>query len=149
MWQRRWHRSLHKQMHSRHSITQYPICVTDSRCKWDQRHVYHQGRSKQWDQDYPQNISCRIHSLILLCMCSIGLIMWSQGFYLEFSHVQLLKPYRWFCWCRKIFICFVISSICNQLTSAFGCRPIEILHDIRYISMFIVHFRRATALYCE
>jgi len=76
--------------------------------------------------------------VILLCVCSYLLLVTSQWLYLAFFHALLLDPYQWFCWCRKIFICLVISSICNQLASVLGCRPIEILYDIRYISMIIV-----------
>jgi hypothetical protein len=33
---------------------------------------------------------------------------------------------------------FVISSVCNQMVSATACRPIEILYNLRYISMIMV-----------
>lgn len=54
------------------------------------------------------------------------------------SYDQLVNPCQWFCWCRKILIYLVISSICNQLGSILICRPIDILYDVRYISMIIV-----------
>jgi hypothetical protein len=58
--------------------------------------------------------------------------------YRDFPYEQLVQPYKWFCWCRKILIYRVISSILNQLASVLGCRPIEIIYDIRYIIMIIV-----------
>ncbi len=58
--------------------------------------------------------------------------------YRDISYNELVNPYKWFCWCRKILIYLVGSSICNQLASILTCRSIEILYDIRYISMFIL-----------
>jgi predicted permease len=43
-----------------------------------------------------------------------------------------------FRWRIYLFIVFVISIICNQLASAFVCRSIDILYDIRFTSMIIV-----------
>ncbi|CAF3665442.1 unnamed protein product [Rotaria socialis] len=54
------------------------------------------------------------------------------------SDFPLENPYMWFCWCLKILIYLVGSSICHQLASALACRPMEILYDLRYISMLIM-----------
>ena len=62
----------------------------------------------------------------------------AQWFYSNVSRDELVEPYQWFCWCRKMVICLVCSSICNQLVNALSCRPIEIAYDIRYLSMLIV-----------
>ncbi|CAF0903308.1 unnamed protein product [Rotaria sordida] len=40
--------------------------------------------------------------------------------------------------CLYIFIGLVISILCNQLVSAFACRSIDILYDIRFTSIIIV-----------
>lgn len=76
--------------------------------------------------------------VLLLCLCSNILLMSAQYLYLNFSRNELVTSYRWFCWCRKIFVCLVSASICHQLASVLGCRPIDIIYDIRYTSMFIV-----------
>jgi len=76
--------------------------------------------------------------IILLYVGSLLLSALAQSFYSYACPVQLVKPYRWICWCRKIFICLVGASICNQLVNALACRPIEILYEIRYSSMLIV-----------
>jgi hypothetical protein len=76
--------------------------------------------------------------VLSLCLCCYVLLIGSQYLYINFSRNELVTPYRWFCWCRKIFVCLVSASICNQLASVLGCRPIDIIYDIRYISMFIV-----------
>jgi hypothetical protein len=75
---------------------------------------------------------------ITLCFGSLILISLVQSFFSDVSPKYLENPYRWFCWCRKILIFFVGSSICNQVVSATACRPIEIIYDLRYISMIMV-----------
>jgi hypothetical protein len=74
--------------------------------------------------------------LLFFCCCMLNVV--SQWIYSDVSYTQLVKPNQWFCWCRNMLIYLVSSSICNQLISVWGCRPIETLYDIRYISMFIV-----------
>jgi hypothetical protein len=76
--------------------------------------------------------------IILLYVVSILLSVLAQWLYSHVSRDQFVKPYRWFCWCRKILICLAGSSICSQLVNALACRPIGTLYDIRYTSMLIV-----------
>lgn len=76
--------------------------------------------------------------VLLLCACCYLSVMVCIYFYLHFSRNELMTSYRWFCWCRKMFFCLVIGSLCNQLASVLGCRPIDVIYDIRYIFMFIV-----------
>lgn len=76
--------------------------------------------------------------IILLYLGSVLSSVLAQWLYAYVSREQLVKPYRWFCWCRNILICLVGASICNQLTNALACRSIDIFHDIRYTSMLIV-----------
>jgi putative copper export protein len=76
--------------------------------------------------------------IILLYVVSVLLILLAQLLYSFVSREQLLKSYRWFCWCRKIFICLAIVSICNQLINTLACRSIDVLYDLRYISILIV-----------
>lgn len=74
----------------------------------------------------------------VLCLCSTGTSYASQLVYRSISYEQLVQPYQWFCWCRKIIIYLAISSISIQLVSLLTCRPIEIFYDVRYIIMTIV-----------
>ncbi|CAM4843298.1 unnamed protein product [Rotaria magnacalcarata] len=74
----------------------------------------------------------------ILCLCSMISMVLAQWFFKEVSPVHFSNLYRWFCWCRKILIYLICSSIFNQLASAAACRPIEILYDLRYQSMIIV-----------
>ena len=60
------------------------------------------------------------------------------GLYRNISYNELVNPWKWFYWCRNILIYLFISLISNQLGSILMCRPIDILYDIRYISMIIV-----------
>lgn len=76
--------------------------------------------------------------VILLYIGSVLLILLVQLLYSYVSREQLLKPYRWFCWCRKIFICLVVVSIFHQLVNALACRSIDVLYDFRYISIFTI-----------
>jgi hypothetical protein len=76
--------------------------------------------------------------IILLYFGAILLSGLAQWLYSSVSRDQLVKPYRWFCWCRRIFICLVCTSICHQLVNALSCRPIDILYNIRYLSMLVV-----------
>ncbi len=74
----------------------------------------------------------------ILCICSVYLIALAQCLFQDVSPVHFNNPYRWFCWCRKILIYLVCSSIFNQLASTTACRPIEILYNLRYQLMIIV-----------
>ena len=76
--------------------------------------------------------------IILLYVGSVLFILLAQWLYSYVSRELLLKPYRWFCWCRNIFICLTGASICDQLINTLACRSIDILYDIRYISILIV-----------
>ncbi|CAM4822936.1 unnamed protein product [Rotaria magnacalcarata] len=76
--------------------------------------------------------------VLLLCVCSNVFLLGSQWLYEAIYHDQLIKSRQWCSWCRNILICLVSASICNQLASVLGCRPIEILYDIRPMLMFIV-----------
>jgi hypothetical protein len=76
--------------------------------------------------------------IILLYFGSILSSVLAECFYSYVFRHQLMRPYQWFCWCRKIFICLVCNSIGNQLVNALSCRPINILYDIRYLSMLAV-----------
>ncbi|UJR34943.1 hypothetical protein I4U23_027721 [Adineta vaga] len=76
--------------------------------------------------------------ILSLCSCSYIMLLISLIIYRDFPYEKLLQPYEWFCWCRLILIYFVISSIFLQLASVLGCRPVEVIYDIRYIIMIIV-----------
>ena len=74
---------------------------------------------------------------ILCFVLWISLII-VQVLFNNISVKSLENPFRWFCWCRKILVFFILSSISNQLASATACRPIEILFDFRHISMIMI-----------
>jgi len=76
--------------------------------------------------------------IVLLCSGSYIFMMGAEIISKPESDVPLENPYMWFCWCRKILIYLVGSSICHQLATALACRPIEILYDLRCISMLIM-----------
>ncbi|CAM4936869.1 unnamed protein product [Rotaria socialis] len=86
------------------------------------------------------NIRSYIHMNIInitLCFGSFILIALMQSAFNNVSAKYLENPYRWFCWYREMLIFLVGSSVCNQMITATACRPIEILYDLRYISMFM------------
>jgi hypothetical protein len=86
-------------------------------------------------------ISSYMYMRMIVTVLSFGsyiLIQLMLPLYKEISYNQLVDPSQWFCWCYKILIHLVISSICHQLASILICRPIDILYDIRFLSMFIV-----------
>ena len=64
--------------------------------------------------------------------------MLAQSTYRGMTYEELINPTEWFQWCRKILLFYAVSSICNQLISITVHRPIDILYDIRYISMIVV-----------
>ncbi len=74
----------------------------------------------------------------ILYFVSYASILNVFSLYRGISYNELVNPWGWFYWCRKILTCLVISSLSNQLGSILMCRPIDILYDIRYISMIIV-----------
>ncbi len=86
-------------------------------------------------------VSTYMHMRILVAFISFGSYILIQSMLplcKEISYDQLIDPSQWFRWCYKILIHLVISSICHQLASILICRPIDILYDIRFLSMFIV-----------
>ncbi|CAF2150444.1 unnamed protein product [Rotaria magnacalcarata] len=76
--------------------------------------------------------------IVFLCFGSESLILVAQMVYDSVSRDQLDNPYKWFCWCRKVLILLVGSSLFHQLSTALACRPMDILYDFRYTSMLIV-----------
>lgn len=76
--------------------------------------------------------------VLLLYVGSMLLILSAQLFYSYVSCEELFKPYRWFCWCRKIFVCLAFVSIFHHLINALSCRSIDILYDLRYVSIFVI-----------
>ncbi len=87
------------------------------------------------------NISSYMYMNVINISLCIGSLLFTALIQSSFNNVSpkyLKNPYHWFCWCRKILILFVISSVCNQMVSATACRPIEILYNLRYISMIMV-----------
>jgi hypothetical protein len=74
---------------------------------------------------------------ITMCIGSLLLMVLTESLLNNVSPKYIENPYRWFCWCRKVLILLVGSSICNQMVSATACRPIEILYDLRYIAMIM------------
>ena len=60
---------------------------------------------------------------------------WLPGTYNDSDPGRFARPYELYCWCRRKFICLVVSYICHQLASVLACRPVEILDDIGFASM--------------
>lgn len=84
--------------------------------------------------------SYKYMSVLIVFICG-GFQIFIAAAYVEStpsSREHLENPYKWFCWCRKILIYLVCSSILHQLASALACRPMEILFDLRYTSMLFV-----------
>ncbi|UJR25930.1 hypothetical protein I4U23_007278 [Adineta vaga] len=76
--------------------------------------------------------------LVLLCICSQIMLLLSLITYRDLTYEKLVQPYQWFYWFCRILMYLVISLIFNQLASVLGCRPIEIIYDIRCIILVIV-----------
>ena len=74
---------------------------------------------------------------VILFLVGIFFSLLSQWFYLCITRQQLLQSYEWFHWCRKIFICIVISCICVQLVNSLSCRSIDFLYNYRYMLILI------------
>jgi hypothetical protein len=55
-----------------------------------------------------------------------------------YSFISSYYSSRYFNWNLNLFIVLIISTICNQLVSAFACRSIDILSDIRFTSMIFI-----------
>ena len=70
-------------------------------------------------------------------VCCISFML-AQGMYRGMTYEELINPVEWFRWCRQMIVFGVVSSIFNQLMSITIHRPIDILYDIRYISMISV-----------
>lgn len=77
--------------------------------------------------------------IVALYIVSVILSILAQWRYSSVSLNQLIRPGRWCRWYFKILIYFVLSTICNHLANALSCRPIEILYDLRYISMLFMN----------
>lgn len=73
-----------------------------------------------------------------LCIFITMLVMKANMDYHDLTRDYLDNSYRWFYLFRKIFIYYTVSCICNQLVSAFSCRSIHILYNLRFISAVIV-----------
>ncbi|CAF0839880.1 unnamed protein product [Rotaria sordida] len=73
-----------------------------------------------------------------LCMCGMLLAFVAHIWYGRCSFGSSKKSNRLFVGSLYIFIGLVISILCNQLVSAFACRSIDILYDIRFTSIIIV-----------
>ena len=79
-------------------------------------------------------------NMIIVILFGIGIFfsLLSEWFYLRITHRDLLRSYKSFYCCRKIFVCIVITFVCLQLTNSLSCRPIDLLYDYRYLSMLIL-----------
>ncbi|CAF1199879.1 unnamed protein product [Rotaria sordida] len=80
-----------------------------------------------------------MHNLnFFLCGGTLLLVVVVNSFYPYNSLNYLNKSNGLFRWSIYLFIGFAISTVCNQLVSAFACRSIDILYDIRFTLMIIV-----------
>ena len=87
------------------------------------------------------NVSSHIYMNILnffLCGVIITLIIPMNINFHDIPDNHLENSYRTFRLYRNVLICLALSCLCNQLVSAFACRPIDILYSIRFTSMIIV-----------
>jgi hypothetical protein len=73
-----------------------------------------------------------------LCLFITLSVITANSDYHELALDYLDNSYRWFYMLRNIFIYYTVSCICNQLVSAFSCRSIHILYDLRFMSVVIV-----------
>jgi hypothetical protein len=88
-----------------------------------------------------ENISSHISMNILnvfQCSAMVGLILYMGRLYLHVPSDYFDNYYQWFRLSLNILIYLAASCICNQLVSAFACRPMNILYDFRFASMIIV-----------
>jgi len=76
-------------------------------------------------------------NVLNICLCTAAMIfvVLVNQLWLHISYDYFKNSYRCF---RMIVIGLAISSICNQLVSAFTCRSIDILYDFRFTSMITV-----------
>jgi hypothetical protein len=88
--------------------------------------------------DYINSYKFMFILIMILCVGSYACMIVAQSIFISEYDVPLENPYMWFCWCRKILIYLVGGFICHQLATALACRPIEILYDLRYVSMLIM-----------
>ncbi len=87
------------------------------------------------------NISSHIYMNILtIFLCYVFVISFLP---MNISHFSIPKDHlenshRAFVSYRNVFICLAVCCMCNQLISAFACRSIDILYNIRFTSMIIL-----------
>ena len=76
--------------------------------------------------------------LAVLCGGAMVFSMLAQVQHSELSDdrpASLVESYRS---CGKLLFFLIGSSLLNQAASAFSCRPIEILNDLRFFSMLSI-----------
>jgi len=89
---------------------------------------------------YHKKKSVRYMGLLFsfLCLVYCPLFAIATSAFRGLTYEELINPIEWFQWCRNVLVSYAVSSICNQLISITVHRPIDILYNIQYISMFVV-----------
>ena len=76
--------------------------------------------------------------LVELCIGSVLFSALGQVLYFEVLSRFNVPPRQSYHWFLFIGSCLIASSLFNQLASAFACRSVEVLEDVRFVSMILV-----------
>ena len=75
--------------------------------------------------------------VVVFCAGALGSTV--AALYVD-AHVysdRILTSEQSFSWCQTICFFLFISTLCGQIVSLFGCRPIETIYDSGYLAMLV------------